>query len=151
MKRQEIIKQYVESLKEDNELDYIFPILLERMGYRVLSTPRQSKGQSQYGRDVIAIKKIKGVSTLFLFELKGFGSKDITDRTLNEKDGLIESLRASKYTPYEDVSVPNLCNFPRYYVFVHNGLIDANALPTFNGFKSAKTKNRILKKQDVRF
>lgn len=51
MKRQEIIKQYVESLKEDNELDYIFPILLERMGYRVLSTPRQSKGQSQYGRD----------------------------------------------------------------------------------------------------
>lgn len=46
MKRQEIIKQYVESLKEDNELDYIFPILLERMGYRVLSTPRQSKGQS---------------------------------------------------------------------------------------------------------
>ena len=38
------------------------------MGYRVLSTPRQSKGQSQYGRDVIAIKKIKGVSTLFLFE-----------------------------------------------------------------------------------
>lgn len=134
MKRQEIIKQYVESLKEDNELDYIFPILLERMGYRVLSTPRQSKGQSQYGRDVIAIKKNKGVSTLFLFELKGFGAKDITDRTLNEKDGLIESLRASKYTPYEDVSVPNLCNFPRYYVFVHNGLIDANALPTFNGF-----------------
>lgn len=59
MKRQEIIKQYVESLKEDNELDYIFPILLERMGYRVLSTPRQSKGQSQYGRDVIAIKKLR--------------------------------------------------------------------------------------------
>lgn len=56
------------------------------------------------------------------FELKRFGSRDITDRTLNEKDGLIESLRASKYTPYEDVSVPNLCNFPRYYVFVHNCL-----------------------------
>lgn len=149
MKRQEIIKQYVESLKEDNELDYIFPILLERMGYRVLSTPRQSKGQSQYGRDVIAIKKIKGVSTLFLFELKGFGSKDITDRTLNEKDGLIESLRASKYTPYEDVSVPNLCNFPRYYVFVHNGLIDANALPTFNGFIKTEFPNGNFEEWDI--
>ena len=56
MKRREIIKQYIESLKEDQELDYIFPILLERMGYRVLSTPCQSKGQSQYGRDVVAIK-----------------------------------------------------------------------------------------------
>lgn len=149
MKRQEIIKQYVESLKEDNELDYIFPILLERMGYRVLSTPRQSKGQSQYGRDVIAIKKIKGVSTLFLFELKGFGSKDITDRTLNEKDGLIESLRASRYTPYEDVSVPNLCNFPRYYVFVHNGLIDANALPTFNGFIKTEFPNGNFEEWDI--
>ena len=149
MKRQEIIKQYVESLKEDNELDYIFPILLERMGYRVLSTPRQSKGQSQYGRDVIAIKKIKGVSTLFLFELKGFGSKDITDRTLNEKDGLIESLRASKYTPYADVSVPNLCNFPRYYVFVHNGLIDANALPTFNGFIKTEFPNGNFEEWDI--
>lgn len=60
MKRREIIKQYIESLKEDQELDYIFPILLERMGYRVLSTPCQSKGQSQYGRDVVAIKGQNG-------------------------------------------------------------------------------------------
>ena len=102
MIRQEIIKQYVASLKEDGELDFIFPILLERMGFRILSTPKQSKGQSQYGRDVIAVKKLKGVPTLYLFELKGFVAKDITDRNLNAKDGLIESLRASKYTEYED-------------------------------------------------
>ena len=56
MIRKEIIKQYVSSLKEDGELDYIFPILLERMGYSLLSTPKQSKGQPQYGRDVIAVK-----------------------------------------------------------------------------------------------
>ena len=120
MKRREIIKQYIESLKEDQELDYIFPI--------------QSKGQSQYGRDVVAIKGQNGQKTLFLFELKGFGAKDITDRTLNEPDGLIESLRASKYTEYEDPSIPGLSGFPRYYVFVHNGLIDANAKPTYSGF-----------------
>ena len=57
MLRKEIIKEYVASLKEDSELDYIFPLLLERMGYRILSTPKQSKGQSQYGRDVVAVKK----------------------------------------------------------------------------------------------
>ena len=134
MIRQEIIKQYVYSLKEDDELDFIFPMLLERMGYRILSTPRQSKGMSQYGRDVIAVKKLKGVPTLFLFELKGFAAKDITDRTLNEKDGLIESLRASKYTVYEDASIPDLKDYPRMYVFVHNGMVDANAQPTLNGF-----------------
>ena len=134
MIRQEIIKQYIASLKEDDELDFIFPMLLERMGYRVLSTPKQSKGMSQYGRDVIAIKKIKGIPTLFLFELKGFAAKDITDRTLNEKDGLIESLRASKYTVYDDASIPDLKDYPRQYVFVHNGMIDANAQPTLNGF-----------------
>ena len=138
MIRQEIIKQYVASLKEDGELDYIFPLLLERMGYRVLSTPRQSKGQSQYGRDIIAIKKLKGTPTLYHFELKGFAAKDITDRNLNEKDGLIESLRASKYTPYEDASVPDLKDYPKQYVFVHNGTVELNAQPTLNGFIRAE-------------
>ena len=133
MIRQEIIKQYVASLKEDGELDFIFPILLERMGYRVLSTPKQSKGQSQYGRDVIAVKKLKGVPTLYLFELKGFVAKDITDRNLNAKDGLIESLRASKYTEYEDAGIPGLKDYPRQYVFAHNGFAEANVMPTLNG------------------
>lgn len=130
MIRKEIIKQYVSSLKEDGELDYIFPILLLRMGYSLLSTPKQSKGQSQYGRDVIAIKD----NHLYLFELKGFRSKDITDRTLNEKDGIIESLRASKYTKYNDASLPELNNMHRRYVLVHNGCVESNALQTLNGF-----------------
>jgi len=134
MIRQEIIKQYVASLKEDGELDFIFPILLERMGFRILSTPKQSKGQSQYGRDVIAVKKLKGVPTLYLFELKGFVAKDITDRNLNTKDGLIESLRASKYTEYEDAGIPGLKDYPRQYVFAHNGFAEANVMPTLNGF-----------------
>lgn len=134
MIRQEIIKQYVASLKEDGELDYIFPLLLKRMGYRVLITPKQSKGMSQYGRDVVAVKDVKGVNTLFLFELKGFAAKDITDRTLNEKDGIIESLRASKNTKYRDASISGLSKCRRQYVFVHNGYAEANALITLNDF-----------------
>ena len=141
MVRQEVIKQYVASLKEDAELDYIFPLLLERMGYRVLSTPKQSKGQSQYGRDVAAVKEVDGVNTLFLFELKGFGARNINDRTLSAPDGLIESLRASKYTPYEDATIPGLNEFPRRYVFVHNGKVEANAQPTLNGFINTEFPN----------
>ena len=33
-----ILREYIESLKEDNELDYIFPILLQAMGFRIVST-----------------------------------------------------------------------------------------------------------------
>lgn len=149
MLRKEIIKEYVASLKEDGELDYIFPLLLERMGYRILSTPKESKGQSQYGRDVVAIKKYKGQQTLFLFELKGFRVHDINDRNLNEKDGLIESIRASKYTEYEDASIPNLDTFPRRYVFVHNGTVDENTKPTLKGFVKKEFPDGNFERWDI--
>ena len=149
MMRKEIIKEYVASLKEDSELDYIFPLLLERMGFRILSTPKQSKGQSQYGRDVVAVKKFNGQPTLFLFELKGFRAHDINDRNLNEKDGLIESLRASKYTKYTDVSIPNLDKYPRRYVFVHNGTLDENTRPTFEGFINEEFPNENFERWDI--
>lgn len=134
MVRQEVIKQYVASLKEDAELDYIFPLLLERMGYRVLSTPKQSKGKPQFGRDVVATKRIKGVDTLFFFELKGFGSRDINSKTLTAEDGIIDSLKTSKYTEYRDASIPGLADYTRRWVFVHNGGIDSNVMPTWNDF-----------------
>lgn len=134
MVRQEVIKQYVGSLKEDAELDYIFPLLLERMGYRVLSTPKQSKGKPQFGRDVVATKRIDGVDTLFLFELKGFGARDITSQSLIAEDGIIDSLKTSKYTEYRDASIPGLADFSRRWVFVHNGGIDPNVMPTWNDF-----------------
>lgn len=149
MIRLEIIKQYVASLKEDGELDYIFPLLLERMGYRVLSTPKQSKGQSQFGRDVIATKKIRGVNTLFLFELKGFRAHDITDRTLTEKDGIMDSLKASKYTKYRDASIPDLSKYLRKYVFVHNGGVEANALLTWNDFVKKEFPKNNLERWDL--
>lgn len=134
MLKQEIIKQYIATLKEDNELDYIFPLLLKQMGYRVLLTPKQSKGQSQYSRDVVAAKNVDGVDTLFLFELKRFSAKDITDRTLAARDGIIESLNASKNTKYRDASISGLSKCPRKYVFVHNGYAEANALLTLNDY-----------------
>lgn len=149
MIRQEIIKQYVASLKEDGELDYIFPLLLERMGYRILSTPKHSKGQPQYGRDVVATKKIKGVETLFLFELKGFRAQNITDRSLTENDGIIDSLKASKYTKYRDASIPGLAKYARKYVFVHNGGVDANAQLTWNDFVKEEFPEDNLERWDL--
>lgn len=149
MLRKEIVKEYIASLKEDNELDYIFPLLLERMGYRIISTPKQSKGMSQYGRDIIATKKVKGIPTLFLFELKGFSAHDITDRNLNEKDGLIESLRASKYTIFRDASIPDIKNCKKQFVFVHNGVVEENARPTLDGFISEEFPDGNFERWDI--
>lgn len=137
------------SLKEDGELDYIFPLLLERMGYRILSTPAESKGQSQYGRDVIAVKKMKGQNTLCLFELKGFRTHDINDRNLNEKDGLIESLRASKYTEYKDASIPDLDTYIRQFYFVHNGTVEERTRPTLDGFVKQEFPDGNFERWDI--
>lgn len=149
MIRKEIINQYVASLKEDSELDYIFPLLLERMGFRLLSTPVQSKGQPQYGRDVVALKEYHGQMTLWLFELKGFRAKDITDKTLHEKDGIIESLNASRYTKYRDASIPGLTQYPKRWVFVHNGTADANALLTFSDYVEETFPDKNFERWDL--
>ena len=149
MLRQEVIKQYVASLKEDAELDYIFPLLLERMGYRVLSTPKQSKGKPQFGRDVVATRNVDGVNTLFFFELKGFGARDITSQTLTAEDGIIDSLKTSKYTEYRDSSIPGLKDFSRRWVFVHNGGIDSNVMPTWNDFVQKEFPDGDLERWDL--
>jgi hypothetical protein len=130
-----IVREYLESLKEDGELDYLFPILLYLMGFRVVTTARESKGQPQYGKDIIAIGLDEdGVKKRFYFELKGHSDKDINDTVLNKKDGIIDSLKASKYTPYNDSSIPGFNELPIKYVLVHNGILKSNTRATFNGF-----------------
>ena len=111
--RNRIIKDYLGSLKEDNELDYIFPMLLEAMGFRIVATPRNSKGQSQYGKDVVAIGKSEdGILYRWYFELKGNNAKDINDKTFYLKDGVRESILAAKDTSYEDSSTPKFNSLP---------------------------------------
>lgn len=130
-----IVREYVESLKEDGELDYLFPILLNLMRFRIVTTARESKGQPQYGKDIIAIGIDEdGVKKRFYFELKGHADKDIDDTALNKKDGIIDSLKASKYTPYNDASIPGFNELPIKYVLVHNGILKSNTRATFNGF-----------------
>lgn len=82
-----ILREYIESLKEDNELDYIFPILLQAMGFRIVSTPRNSKGQPQHGKDIVAIGyDTDNILYRWYFELKGNGAKDITTTNFNAAD-----------------------------------------------------------------
>ncbi len=130
-----IVEDYLESLKEDKELDYIFPILLKAMDFRIVSTPKNSKGQSQYGKDVVAIGKSEdGKLYRWFFELKGNAAQHINDSTFSAKDGVRESIIASKDTAYEDSSIPLFNQLPIKVVFVHNGILFENTRPTFDGF-----------------
>ena len=130
-----VIRDYLESLKEDNELDYIFPMLLQSMGYQIISTPKNSKGQSQYGKDIVAVGyDSEGIKCKWYFELKGEAAKDINDSTFSVKDGVRDSILAAKYAAYNDSSIPGFNKLPKKIVFVHNGLLKENTRPTFDGF-----------------
>lgn len=144
-----LIVDYLESLKEDRELDAIFPIVLDLAGYEIISTPKDSKGQSQYGRDVIATKQIEGVMTRFYFELKGGADRNITDQVLTKDDGVIASIRASKYTPYTNSAIPGFNDFPIKYVLVHNGTLKENARPTLEGFIEAEKLQGQFERWDI--
>jgi len=130
-----IVREYLESLTENNELDVIFPMLLESKGYVILSRPKEYKGFPQYGKDVVAVGKDfeSGVLKRFYFEIKGGNDRHITTSTYNKNDGIRESIREAKDKKFES-DYPNFDNLPLEIILVHNGEIKPNISETFNGF-----------------
>lgn len=145
-----VIRDYLESLKEDNELDFIFPLLLESMGFQIISTPKNSKGQPQFGKDVVAIgKDNKGKKHKWYFELKGNAAKDITSNNFNVDDGVRDSLLAAKDAKFSDLGVPELEKLPRKIVFVHNGILKSNVANQLNGFIEREFKKGEFERWDL--
>ncbi|OPB97922.1 hypothetical protein [Elizabethkingia occulta] len=137
-----IVQEYLSSLKEDAELDYLFPRLINLMGFRIVQTAKEAKGQSQYGKDIIAIGKDKsGKKYRWYFELKGHADRDITDKNFFKTDGIRESIIEAKYTAFNDSSIPEFNNLPIKIVLVHNGVMKVNIKPTFDGFISQEFKD----------
>lgn len=145
-----IVREYLESLKEDSELDYLFPILLNLMGFRIVSTPKDSKGQPQYGKDVIAVgRDSDGVKKRFYFELKGHAAKDIDDTVFNQADGIRDSLLAAKDAKFVDGSIPGFNDLPLKFVLVHNGILKSNTRPLFEGFISREFPDNNFERWDI--
>tara|TARA_R110000796_G_scaffold252627_1_gene388978 strand:+ start:62764 stop:64473 length:1710 start_codon:yes stop_codon:yes gene_type:complete len=145
-----IVREYLESLKEDNELDYLFPILLNSIGFRIISTPVESKGQSQYGKDIVAVGKDEsGITHRYYFELKGHSDRNITDKNYSIPDGIRESIIEAKDTAFRDSSIPKFNHLPIKVVLVHNGTIKSNIRPTFEGFVSKEFKPGEFERWDI--
>jgi len=92
-----ILKEYLASLKERNELDKLLPELLSEMGLNVFSKP--SIGTRQYGVDIAAYGRIPEIPTeevdstdkVFLFSVKG-GDLDRSDWNSGNVQDLLPSL-----------------------------------------------------------
>ncbi len=145
-----IVREYLSSLKEDKELDYLFPILLNLMGFRIIQTAKESKGQSQYGKDIIAIGKDKnGTKYKWYFELKGYSDKDITQSNYSKPDGIRESIIEAKDTLFQDSSVPEFNKLPTKIVVVHSGILKTNIRNTFEGFIAREFKEGEFERWDI--
>ncbi len=145
-----IVREYLASLKEDKELDYLFPILLNLMGFRIIQTAKESKGQSQYGKDIIAVGKDEnGIKHKWYFELKGFSDRDITITNFSKSDGIRESIIEAKHSSFNDSSIPEFNGLPIKIVIVHNGILKTNFRNTFEGFISKEFKEGEFERWDI--
>jgi len=82
-----LIRDYLASLKEREELDAILPDLLSELGFNVYSRPQ--RGTLQQGVDIAAIGDEDGERKVFLFSVKQ------GDLTRQDWDGTPQSLRSS--------------------------------------------------------
>lgn len=145
-----IVREYLSSLKEDSELDYLFPIVLNLMGFRIIQTAKESKGQSQYGKDIIAIgQDEKGIKYKWYFELKGYSDKDISITNFSKSDGIRESILEAKYSIFNDSTIPEFNNLPKKIVIVHNGVLKSNFRNTFEGFISKEFNEGEFERWDI--
>ena len=145
-----IVHEYLKNLKEDKELDYLFPLLLNVMGFRLVQTAKESKGQSQYGKDIIAIGKDEnGDKYRWYFELKGYKDRDITANNFAVPDGILDSIREAKFTAFNDSSIPEFNDLPIKIVVVHNGILKTNVRPTFEGFISREFSDGEFERWDI--
>jgi hypothetical protein len=135
-----LIRDYVASLKEREELDAILPDLLSELGFNVISRP--GRGTSQRGVDVAAVgKDAKGKQRVYLFTVKP------GDLTRQEWDGNSQKLRSS-LNEILDEYIP--ARIPAAYrglkiviVLCFGGDVHESARSLVTQFTSRHTKGRV--------
>ena len=132
-----IIGEYLRNLKERKELDILFVLLLEQMGFRLLKSAQSSQGQPEYGNDITAIKG----NFIYIFQLKAGGDAKITSQSLTKRNGIFDSIIQAKYVDFKDLSKPNLKDKQKRIIIIHNGEIDSNANKLLNGFIEKEFNN----------
>lgn len=135
-----IIKQYLASLRERDELDAVLPDLLSELGLNVFSRP--SRGTRQHGVDVAAVGSLDGgIEKAYLFSIK---AGDLTRRSWSiEENALRPSL-----DEIQDVYIPNC--LPEEHkdkgvviCLCLGGVIQENVRADVEGYKKRYTREKL--------
>jgi hypothetical protein len=135
-----IIKQYLASLREREELDAIVPALLSQLGLNVFSRP--GRGTRQYGVDVAAVGSVDdSPEKVFLISIK---SGDLTRKSWDET---AQALRPSLNEIF-DAYIPN-CLPPEHkgkeivICLCFGGDVQEPVRPLLKGYIDEHTKEKI--------
>lgn len=124
-----IIQDYLEHLKEREELDAILPDLLRAMGFQIVKLA--FRGEVEHGVDIAALDDTdEGV--LYLIQVK---SGDINQRMWDAGPNSIRAtLNNLLDVPFEDLTQPRLQQAKKQVILAHNGILRENVRERFNGY-----------------
>lgn len=136
-----VIREYLASLKERDELDAVLPDLLTELGFTVYSRPR--RGTRQYGVDVAAVGMGQdNVRRVHLFSVK---SGDLNRREWNTASP--QSLRPSLDEILDHYVVsripPEYASLPVAICLTFGGAIDEQVRAEVTGFMTRNTTEKI--------
>jgi hypothetical protein len=135
-----VIREYLSSLKEREELDAMLPNLLSEMGFTVYSRP--SRGTRQYGVDIAAVGTTEnGGRKIYLFSVKQ------GDLNRQDWDGTPQALRSS-LNEIRDAYIPTCIpteyrNLPVVICLVFGGDIKEAVLQEVRGYIRSNTNPNV--------
>lgn len=136
-----IIKDYLASLKERNELDALLPTLLSQMGLTILSAP--SIGNRQYGVDISAFGSINGEpEKVYLFTIKAgnLGRQDWDNGSFQDVRPSLNEILDTYITTH----IPEeLTNFPIEICVTFGGDLKQEIELTLSQFEKQKSTEKI--------
>lgn len=136
-----ILKEYLASLRERDELDVILPDLLSLMGLNVFISP--SRGGKEYGVDVAAVGSIdKGVEKVYLFSIK---SGNLTSDTWDgdQKQSLRPSLNHIRDTFISSRVPPEYKDKPIVICLCFGGQVSSIIRQEVTGYMENNSYGRI--------
>jgi hypothetical protein len=136
-----LIRDFVASLRERNELDAIIPDMVSALGLTVLTRP--SIGTRQFGVDMAAVGRLDDApETLYLFTIKmgniGRGDWSNGEQSVRASLDEIRDVYISSHVP------PEFAELPIQIVLCFGGELREAVLPNWSGY-TAQHQTELLK------
>jgi len=136
-----VIREYLSSLKERDELDAVLPDLLTELGFTVYSRP--GRGTRQYGVDVAAVGKGRdGVRRVHLFSVKS-GDLDRSEWNTASPQSLRPSLDEILDHYVTSRIPPEYASLPIAICLTFGGAIDEQVRAEVTGYMNRYTTEKI--------